>query len=106
MLALYPLFVFDISYNLGRQFGKFLIFPPAFNTLLQMHEGNSINALQTKLFIKRCLYDEFIQEKTNTPNEPITETFIFKQVFNKSTQRLKKIKKFFDTKHLKDEKKI
>jgi hypothetical protein len=92
----YPIFCFDIYYNLGRQIGNFLVMPKNLNDLLSLYNANdkrSIQSMQTHLFVKRCVYDEILVRNQQTESEPWANSYFVTQVFGKSYLRIKKFKK-------------
>lgn len=60
-----------------------------------MEEGNSIQSIQAKLFIKRCLLDEYMIKEAKIPKNKWFDSFIFDQMFG---TRVAQIKKLIDTK--------
>lgn len=52
--------------------------------MLNLKEGNSIHAFQTRLFVKRCLYDELLIKNNKVPSESWKNSFLFDQVFGSS----------------------
>jgi hypothetical protein len=80
----YPAFALDCSYNFGRILGNFLIMPYNYNKLLNLCEGNSIQSLQTRLFLKRIIYEDILVKEGK--KSPVTwkESFVIRKVFGKA----------------------
>jgi hypothetical protein len=85
----YPLFCFDASYNFGRILGNFLVMPTNFNTLLNLRDGNSIHALQTRLFVKRMLYDEILVKNKKKPAVNWADSYVINKILGKAILRFK-----------------
>lgn len=49
-----------------------------------MKDGNSIHAMQTRLFVKRCLYDDYLVTLNKKPAESWKNSFLIDQVFGSS----------------------
>jgi hypothetical protein len=98
LIVIYPLFVFNITYNFGRHLGGFLImrsknknfYLENINELLGMKD--SIQGLQTRLFVKSCLMDELLIKENLKKPEPLTQSFIFDQTIGSTFGRLIRIK--------------
>jgi hypothetical protein len=92
LAVIYPFFLFSISYNFGRHLGNFISLPGNINKLLNLQNGDSIQALQTKLIIKRCLFEEISSEKNKISQEKKLDSFIFNQIFGESIRKMKNFK--------------
>lgn len=51
------------------------------NTLLNLKDGESIHAFQTRLFVKRCLYDELLIKQNKIPKESWNKSYLIDKVF-------------------------
>jgi hypothetical protein len=51
------------------------------NKLLNLKNGDSIQAIQTKLFVKKCLADEYLVKTNKIPKQQWRNSFIVDQVF-------------------------
>jgi hypothetical protein len=80
----YPLFCFDPSYNFGRIFGTFLVMPKNFNTLLNLRDGKSIHALQTRLFVKRIVYEDLLVKNKKKEGISWANSYVINSVFGKA----------------------
>jgi hypothetical protein len=80
----YPAFALDCSYNFGRIFGNFLIMPNSFNKLLNLSEGNSIQSLQTRLFLKRIIYEDILVKNGNKPAVTWRESMVLNKTFGRA----------------------
>jgi hypothetical protein len=88
LIATYPLFLFDISYNTGRHLGNFLILPSNLNELLKLRQGNSIQSIQTHLLVKRCVYDELMIKNKKQNKPEWRNSYLLHQVFGRSVKRV------------------
>jgi len=91
----YPVFFFDISYNLGRVVGNSLIMPASVNKLLKMNNGESIHAIQTRLFVKRCVYEDILIKNKKSPEKTWSQSFILNKVLGKSVHKVVYVKNYF-----------
>ncbi len=89
----YPIFCFEIYYNFGRQLGNFLIMPKNLNDFLQLNYGKSIQSIQTHLFVKRCVLDNFLLKKGEIKPASFADSYFISQVFGKSYARINKFKR-------------
>jgi len=58
------------------------------NILLNLKDGNSIQAFQTRLFVKRCLYDKLLIQQNKIPNESWKNSYLLDKVFGASLAKL------------------
>jgi hypothetical protein len=94
LFGIYPLFMFDASYNFGKIFGGFLILPSSFNKLITLRGGNSIQAIQTKLFIKRCLFEEYLTQSGKIPKETwVNHSYVVNKVFGKAFAKVDNLRR-------------
>lgn len=90
MLFFYIFVCFDVSYSFGRCLGGFLTLPKHLNQLMNIREGRSIHALQTRLFVKRCVYND-ISNVRDIKSDWSNSLFLH-QLFDKPIGRFKKYK--------------
>ena len=90
----YPTFAFDASYSLGRIFGNFIVMPYCFNSLLRLSDGNSIQALQTRLFVKRSVYEDILVKNNQKGAESWINSFVLRQIFGKAAKAMVELKDY------------
>lgn len=90
----YPLFCFDASYNFGRIFATFLVMPKNYNNLLSLRDGKSIHALQTRLFVKRIIYEDLLVKNKKKEGVSWANSFVLNNVFGKAFKGVRQIQNF------------
>jgi len=58
-----------------------------------LKDGNSIHAMQTRLFVKRCLYDDYLVSLNKKSAESWRNSFLLDQVFGSSIAKFNLFKK-------------
>ena len=81
VILFYGLFVAEISYNLGRHIGGFIVMKPLMNRLLNTNKGDSIIAAQSYLFVKTCLIEEVLIKNKKIKPPQWNRSFVVDQVF-------------------------
>lgn len=51
---------------------------------MSLNEGNSIQSMQTNLFIKKCLLDEYREDNNIKEKTKWNESYLFKEVVMKN----------------------
>ena len=89
--------VFDMSYTLGQHLFNLFKFPSIliiisdlFNNLLRINDGESIQSMQTRLFIKKCLLDQYREDNKITTKPSWMNSYVMNEAVWKNLLKARK----------------